>query len=174
MLDLIAKCNFLQLHYFSCCIIINPRLKQVTVDSARQSQIEAGLPAVVARKNILEYEGFRARIDMAKPQQVDCHLFESRVNKILDKKYLFYRMRSLQGVLPMDLQTISILKSVTFIFFLVLPSYIIVPKMLHTWDQWKKTNKPIYLSHTLFFCAVAALSYIAALIIVIMRFLGLS
>lgn len=74
----------------------------------------------------------------------------------------------------MDLQTVSILKSVMFGFFLVLPSYIIVPKMLSNLDQWKKTNKTIYLSHTLLFGSVAILSYIAALLIVIMRFLGLA
>ncbi|MBX7066487.1 MAG: hypothetical protein K1X28_04595 [Parachlamydiales bacterium] len=74
----------------------------------------------------------------------------------------------------MDLQTISILKSAVFIFLLILPSYIIVPKMLYTWDQWKKTKKTIYLSHTLMFVSVAALSYIGALMIVIMRFLGLA
>ena len=63
-------------------LIINSGDKQVaTIDSARQSQIEAGLPALLARNNILEYEGFRARIDMAKPQQVDCSLFIARVNK---------------------------------------------------------------------------------------------
>ncbi len=61
---------------------INPSPKQVTIDSARQSQIEADpAPAVVARKNILEHEDFRARIDMAKPQQVDRHPFGARVNK---------------------------------------------------------------------------------------------
>jgi hypothetical protein len=74
----------------------------------------------------------------------------------------------------MDLQTISILKSLTFVFFLVLPSYIVVPKMLSTLDQWKKTKKTLYLSHTLLLGSVAILSYIAALLIVIMRFLGLA
>jgi hypothetical protein len=76
--------------------------------------------------------------------------------------------------MPMNLQTISILKSVLFFFFLVLPSYIIAPKVLYTWDQWKKTKKTMYLSHTLFFGALSVLSYIAALLIVIMRFLGLA
>ncbi len=37
---------------------------------------------VQARKTILEYEGFRARIDMSKPQQVICHLIICPVNKI--------------------------------------------------------------------------------------------
>lgn len=46
--------------------------------------------------------------------------------------------------------------------------------MLYTWDQWKKTKKTIYLSHTLLFVAVATFSYIGALLIVIMRFLGLA
>ncbi|MBI3508570.1 MAG: Fic family protein [Chlamydiia bacterium] len=60
---------------------INPSPQQVvTIDSARRSQIEAGLPALLARNTILEYEGFRARIDMAKPQQVGCHLLKARVN----------------------------------------------------------------------------------------------
>ncbi len=57
-----------------------------TIDSARQSQIEASLPAVFARKNILEYEGFRAKINMAKPQQVDCQLFTPPVNRIFLSK----------------------------------------------------------------------------------------
>jgi hypothetical protein len=35
---------------------------------------------VLARKDILEYEGFRARIDMAKPQPAVCHLIECRVS----------------------------------------------------------------------------------------------
>ena len=43
---------------------------------------------------------------------------QSRVNKI----------SSLPGVLYMGLQTISVLKSVMFVFFLALPSYIITPK----------------------------------------------
>ncbi len=36
--------------------------------------------SVLVRNNILEYEGFRARIDLAKPQQVGCHLLGARVN----------------------------------------------------------------------------------------------
>jgi hypothetical protein len=100
--------------------------------------------------------------------------FSDQARKIVDNKYLFNKISSLQGALYMDLQTISVLKTVIFVFFLALPSYIITPKILYTWGQWQKTKKTIYLSHTLFFGAVAVLSYIAALFIVIMRFFGLA
>src|SRR5271156_3072108 len=61
--------------------IINPRDQQVATSGlARQRKIEAGLPAFFARRNILEYEGLRAKIDFSKPQQAICHLLNSRVN----------------------------------------------------------------------------------------------
>ncbi len=53
---------------------INPRGQKVTRCAARQSQIDS------REDYILEYEGFRARIDMAKPQQAGCHLLTPRVN----------------------------------------------------------------------------------------------
>src|SRR5271156_4711433 len=63
--------------------IINPRDQQVATSGlARQRKIEAGLPAFFARRNILEYEGLRAKIDFSKPQQAICHLLNSRVNNI--------------------------------------------------------------------------------------------
>ena len=46
------------------------------VSEARPDRSEA----LFARKTILEYEGFRAKIDMAKPQLASCHLFACRVN----------------------------------------------------------------------------------------------
>src|SRR5271156_3653224 len=62
---------------------INPRDQQVATSGlARQRKIEAGLPAFFARRNILEYEGLRAKIDFSKPQQAICHLLSSRVNKL--------------------------------------------------------------------------------------------
>ena len=83
---------------YSPCLqsIINEGGKQVATNGlARQSQIEVsprgprrciivgvGKLTFRARKTILEYEGFRARIDMAKPQQAICHLIASPVNKV--------------------------------------------------------------------------------------------
>ncbi len=55
--------------------IINLRGQKATRCAARQSQIDS------REDYILEYEGFRARIDMAKPQQAGCHLLTPRVNK---------------------------------------------------------------------------------------------
>lgn len=74
----------------------------------------------------------------------------------------------------MDYHIISVLKSVTFILMLVLPSYLIVPKGLRAWELWKKTTKPIYLSHFLLCMSTAFLSYAAALVVTIMRILGLA
>ncbi len=55
-------------------LLINQRGQKVTRCAARQSQIDS------REDYILKYEGFRARIDMAKPQQAGCHLLTSRVN----------------------------------------------------------------------------------------------
>jgi len=74
----------------------------------------------------------------------------------------------------MDLQTISILKSLTHIFMIVLPSYILVPKGLAYWKAWKKTEGTMHLSNALMLLALGALSYAGALVILIMRLLGLA
>ena len=74
----------------------------------------------------------------------------------------------------MDLQTISILKSATHIFMVALPSYILVPKGVACWKQWRNTEKYICFSNALMLLALAALSYIGAIVILIMRLLGLA
>lgn len=74
----------------------------------------------------------------------------------------------------MDLQTISILKSLTHIFMIALPSYILVPKGVAYWKEWKKTEGTMHLSNALMLLALGALSYAGALVILIMRLLGLA
>ncbi len=58
---------------------------------------------VRARKNILEYEGFRARIDLAKPQPADYHLFGCRVNHPFDELIAQQRrtlLKTAQRIVP--------------------------------------------------------------------------
>lgn len=74
----------------------------------------------------------------------------------------------------MSLQTISILKSLIHIFMVALPSYILVPKGIAYWKQWRITEKTMYFSNALMLLALAALSYIGAVVILIMRLLGLA
>jgi len=74
----------------------------------------------------------------------------------------------------MDLQTISILKSLTHIFMVALPSYVLVPKGISYWKQWRDTDKTIYFSNALMLLALAVLSYIGAVVVLIMRLLGLA
>jgi GT2 family glycosyltransferase len=61
---------------------INPSFKQVTsgVSEAKPDRSEP-LASVLSEADILDHEGRRAKIDMAKPQQANGHLFEARVNK---------------------------------------------------------------------------------------------
>lgn len=68
--------------------------------------------------------------------------------------------------------SISILKSLVFFAFFLLPSYLFVPKGWQSWQQWKKTGKVIYLSNTVTAAAATLISYAAAITIIIARILG--
>jgi hypothetical protein len=60
---------------------INQGGKRVeTNGSARQRKIEASLLALFVRRDILEYEELRAKIDFSQPQRVVFHLFTVLVN----------------------------------------------------------------------------------------------
>ncbi len=74
----------------------------------------------------------------------------------------------------MDLQTISILKSVVFFFCFLFAPYVCVPRGMKLWEQWKKTGHLMTLSHAVTAFAGAFFLYVSALMIVIMRFLGLA
>ncbi len=74
----------------------------------------------------------------------------------------------------MDYQTISILKSIVFILMFVAPSHLILPKGLHFWQQWKKTGKVSHLSNAVASGMLIVFFYIGALVIAIMRLVGLA
>lgn len=74
----------------------------------------------------------------------------------------------------MDYQTISILKSLVFIVMFILPSHLMLPKGLHFWHQWKKTGKVSHLSNALACGMLIVFFYIGALVIAIMRLIGLT
>jgi hypothetical protein len=74
----------------------------------------------------------------------------------------------------MDLQTISILKSALFFFCFFFAPYVCIPKGMKLWEEWKKTGHLMTLSHAITAFAGALFLYVAALMIVIMRFLGLA
>lgn len=74
----------------------------------------------------------------------------------------------------MDLQIISILKSVVFFFCFLFAPYVCIPKGMKLWEQWKKTGHLMTLSHAVTAFATAAFLYVSALMIVVMRFLGLA
>ncbi len=71
-------------------------------------------------------------------------------------------------------QTISILKSAVFILMFVLPSHLFLPKALHFWHHWKKTGKVSDLSNAVAIGMLAVFFYIGALVIAIMRLVGLA
>ena len=73
----------------------------------------------------------------------------------------------------MGLQTISILKSMVFFFAFLFPAFVGIPKGMKYWEQWKKTKKTMFLSGAITFFMGSVFFYIAALIIVIMGFLGI-
>ena len=74
----------------------------------------------------------------------------------------------------MDLQIISILKSAVFFFCFLFAPYVCIPKGMKLWEQWKKTKHLITLSHAITAFATAFFLYVSALMIVIMRFLGVA
>ncbi len=74
----------------------------------------------------------------------------------------------------MDYHTISILKSVTFFIMFLLPGYIGIPRGFRAWELWKKTHKMIYLSNAVTFFMAAFFLYVAALVVMIMRLLGVA
>lgn len=74
----------------------------------------------------------------------------------------------------MGYQTISILKSVVFIVMFILPSHLFLPKTLNFWHQWKKTGKVSHLSNAVAGGMLVVFFYIGALVIAIMRLLGLA
>ncbi len=74
----------------------------------------------------------------------------------------------------MGYQTISILKSAIHIFMVALPSYLLVPKGIAYWKRWRNTERAVDFSNALMLLALAALSYIAAVVVLIMRLLGLA
>lgn len=57
---------------------------------------------------------------------------------------------------------------------IALPSYILIPKGIAYWKEWKKTEENMQLSNALMLLALGALSYAGALVILIMRLLGLA
>jgi hypothetical protein len=74
----------------------------------------------------------------------------------------------------MDLQTISILKSVVFIVMFILPSHLFLPKGVYFWQQWKKTGKVSHLSNAVASGMLVVFFYIGALVIAVMRLVGLA
>lgn len=72
----------------------------------------------------------------------------------------------------MSLQTISILKTVLFFFTFLFPGYVCVPRAVQSWEEWKKTRKPMLLSHAVTFFMLAVFMYISALIMGIFKMLG--
>lgn len=74
----------------------------------------------------------------------------------------------------MDYQTISILKSLVFFVMFLLPGYIGIPRGIHAWELWKKTKKTIHLSNAVTFFMTASFLYVAALVVMIMRLVGLA
>jgi hypothetical protein len=72
----------------------------------------------------------------------------------------------------MDLQTISILKSVVFFFMFLFPSYVGIPKAVRFWEEWKNTKKLIFLSHAVTFFVGSIFFYVTALLITILEVLG--
>lgn len=74
----------------------------------------------------------------------------------------------------MDLQTISILKSAVFFFCFFFAPYVCIPKGMKLLQEWKKTGHLMTLSHAITAFSAAVFLYVSALMIVIMRFLGLA
>lgn len=74
----------------------------------------------------------------------------------------------------MSLQTISIVKSLVFIFCFMLPPWFLIPKGMKYWEQWKKTKRPVLLSASLSAFMGAIYLFFMGLLITIMRFWGLA
>lgn len=72
----------------------------------------------------------------------------------------------------MDLQTISILKSLTFIGAFIIATYLCIPKSIHSWELWKKTKKPVHLANMVGSLMGAFFLYSADFMIMIMRLGG--
>ena len=72
----------------------------------------------------------------------------------------------------MSLQTISILKTALFFFMVLFPSYVCIHKAVRFWEEWKKTNKLVFLSHAVTFFIVTIFFYVTALLITILEVLG--
>jgi hypothetical protein len=56
----------------------------------------------------------------------------------------------------------------------VIPSHVFIPRGLHFWEQWKKTKKTMHLSNAVGFMMGAFFLYVGALLIIIMRLLGMA
>lgn len=75
----------------------------------------------------------------------------------------------------MDLLTfISLSKSLVFFFCFLFPGFVLVPKGLTLWEQWKKTKRPVLLSSAVTCFMGAIFFYIAALLITVRTFLGVA
>ncbi len=62
-------------NYPKCYLGINPSPQQVTICAARQRQIEEGAALVLSEDHHCPKARATRKIDLAKLQQVDCHLF---------------------------------------------------------------------------------------------------
>ncbi len=55
-----------------------------------------------------------------------------------------------------------------------IPSHILLPKGLHFWREWKKTGKVSHLSNAVACAMFMVFFYVGALVISIMRLVGLA
>lgn len=72
----------------------------------------------------------------------------------------------------MSLETISILKTVLFFFTFLFPAYVCIPKGVQSWEEWKKTRKPMLLSHAVTAFMTAVFLYGLSFVMVLFRWLG--
>ena len=66
------------------------------------------------------------------------------------------------------------MKTIAFFLILGLPSYLALPKALDCWRKWKETGKVLHLSNAVSCAVVMVLFYISAVVIVIMKLLGMA
>lgn len=72
----------------------------------------------------------------------------------------------------MDYHLISVLKSLTFIGIFLIATYLCIPKSIHAWQLWKKTEKTIHLCNAIGSAVIAFLLYSANFVIMVMRLMG--
>lgn len=68
----------------------------------------------------------------------------------------------------MDYEILSILNSILFIVGFLLATYLLIPKSVEYWHQWKKTGKSIHLSNAAA-AAVGALFLLIAVFFIFIR-----